>query len=489
MNTWPMQNFPVAFPVLLTITGISESLFLGHLLVSLFLLLSLVMMFYLLRQNFDLGISFFVTLSLGLLPGMFLNSMGILSENLYLFLSVLIITVISRAVSRDTLSLTTQVSIGFLLLIFINTRTIGIAMIPAVIIVLIFNRSIAAPVRRGISIAITAVLLLWFGWRQVYSIEGAINYIELIKPSLLKSFFGHETSQAGLKHILLINITNLPYAWSHYINLSVHNPFSPIFALVMLCVAQICVVVRAVTLKLDALYICLYFLILVFWPFPINDRFIHPVVVLLLLQPLLLVAQSKKPAIRKLGLVAYSTSMVLLLAGSIVAHKSLFDRKLWARQNAPQLEYYWDLYHRTDAPDAFMNAKIIDQVFRQAQSINKVIPESSILSSIKPVFIALLSDRTTIPLKTDISIGQQMCNLELKQVDYVFYSQLVSQYTKEELGAENLYRNFIKQRYEVYEDQKHIATLVELDKDALTKELNDSGYDCEIYKLFQAGQG
>jgi len=377
------------------------------------------------------------------------------------------------------------VLVSILLLIFINTRTIGIIIIPAIVVVLILDRSIPTQIKRDFSLAVFAVTLIWLAWKYAYFIEGSTSYFDIIKPSLLKSFFNSDNDQAGLKQILRINIENFPYAWNQYISLSLGQSYFPILSLGMLVAAQICVVIRAVKLKLDALYISFYFLVLIFWPFPINDRFIHPVVILLLLQPLLLIGESNKQTVRKTGLLIYSASMVLMLVNSLFVQGVLLDRKTWAFSSYQKIGNYRELYSQPDTKQSIRDAKFIDQIIKQAQSLKELVPERQIVSANKPVFIALLADRTTIPLKTNISMGQQLCNLKLKSADFVYFSELKTSYTPGGLSTEKLYEQIIDDRYVAKESGIHVATLARLDKNAISKELESSGFNCEKYRLFQ----
>lgn len=483
-GTWPMQTFPVAFPLLLAFTGVSNSFLLSHLVVSVLLLLSLVLIFVLLQQKFGTATGFLTTLTLGLLPGMFINSMGILSENYYLFLSVFSIALISHSFTKESCRSITLILISILLLLLINTRSIGIAIIPAIAVIILFDRSIAPQIMRGFTIAIVVVTLIWIAWKFAYSIEGATSYFNLVKPSLLKSLFGYDNEQADLKQIMLINLKQLPYAWNQYFSLSFGLSYFPIFLLAILCLTQICAVIRAVERKLDALYICFYFLILIFWPFPVDDRFLHPIVALLLLQPLFLAGEIDRHAIRKPLLVIYSLSMVLILLNALFAQSVLLERKLWTRDHNPQIGNYRDFYRQPDTGKAIENAEFIGKMIQQAQYLKTVLPESAVVSANKPVFIALLTDRTTVPLKMDITVEQQLCNLQLKGVDYVLFSQLITDYTMGGLDAESEYQDFIQERNVIREGEEHVATLVRLDKEALVNKIVDSDFHCESYKLF-----
>jgi hypothetical protein len=484
--TWPMQSFPVIFPLVLALSGFSESLLLCHLLVSGCLILSLGLIYFRLKQGFNVAICLVVTLSIGMLPGMFVNSMGILSENLYMLLSILLIFSILNCISKGVVNLTSILLLGALTLIVINTRTIGVAILPALLVVIIFDRTIESGLRVRLGLIVVVTALICLVWSLLYAFEGSTSYIDLIKPSVLKSIYGLETKHIGLAQIIQLNIAHLPYAWNEYLTLFFHQsylPFAAIFSLTLLCLIQICTVVRAVYLKLDALYLVFYFIILLLWPYPISDRFLHPLVILMLLQPLFL-ANECKNFIRKFGLVLYPSSLLILLAHSIFVHSELLDRKMWAITNQPTIEMYWELYKEPDARQAVKQALHFHQIFDQSTFIKNIVPENNIIAANKPVFVALLAERTTVPLKTNISFEQQLCNFQIKNVDFLYFSKLVTDYSTGGINAVSNYEAIVENQFLVKTQKEHVATLAKINKKALSDTLDGIDVECSNYDLF-----
>ena len=94
----PMQDFPPFFPFLLAILGAAYNYTFAHILTALFLLLSIPLIFILGRGMFTSHWqALIVVLIFCLSPSAWLNSLGILSENLYLLLSLITLIMFDKA--------------------------------------------------------------------------------------------------------------------------------------------------------------------------------------------------------------------------------------------------------------------------------------------------------------------------------------------------------------------------------------------------------
>ena len=162
--TWPAQIYPPGFPWLLTITGASKSLWLSHLLVSCFMLASIFMVGWISYRRLGWLIGALLTIGLCLLPGVVISSMGILSENLYLFLSLVVLYIYSFMKKNENTPWVWYLILLILLTLVIMTRTIGIALIAAIFLSTLIDKNQTG--RQKIVVLTITLLstLFWYFW-------------------------------------------------------------------------------------------------------------------------------------------------------------------------------------------------------------------------------------------------------------------------------------------------------------------------------------
>ena len=165
--TWPVVAYPPGLPWLLAVSGASESLFLSHLLVSLCLLAAILLMSWISCRKLGPITGIFLTVNFCLLPGIILQSMGILSENLYLLLSLVTLVVFARIRKIPQPSWMPYLLLFISLCLAIMTRTIGVALLAAIGFVALFERGMQTSKRLKLTGVVILAGVMFIGWKFI----------------------------------------------------------------------------------------------------------------------------------------------------------------------------------------------------------------------------------------------------------------------------------------------------------------------------------
>ena len=176
----------------------------------------------------------------------------------------------------------------------ILTRSVGIALVAAFFVVPVFDGKLSRRQRIIFPIIALSSIVLWQVWNALdpQSTEFAYaNYLEYY-------ISGNGTEYTGVLEAfwqnIQINFLQILSSWNHYLSLSHSSVWFFIFSYGLFLLCLIGLSLRLYQRKLDAVYLVFYLAILVTWRFPEEmTRFLHPIVFLLILQPVLYLA---KPA-------------------------------------------------------------------------------------------------------------------------------------------------------------------------------------------------
>ncbi len=412
---WPSQDFPPFFPFILAILGAAYDYTLAHVLTALFLLLAIPLIFIFARSMFAanhqaLLIVFIFCLS----PSAWLNSMGILSEPLYLFLSLATLIFFDKA---DLSRKTNLFIFGLLLALLVLTRTIGVAMLAAFIVICIVKW------RRGsldrlyfvipVFFSLAVMTASWWAHGTVF----AAHYVDQIGGLL-----GSETEiikvSWDLKEQLVAFHDNwlggLLYYWTDQ-TLPAQSIIllAGLFSLLGLCI-------RVGQGKLDAIYVLLYLLVLFLWPHPFHiRRFIYPILCLLIMYSFYSLYVCARRMKSKRGGVAVSIAMVLVF--TIVLPTLSYT---WHRYQTGKASGYHRIKEFYDIHDLQQAAQLAATKLAMSLEMERMkkttAPDAVILSS-QPVYIPLLADRSS---RKEITINRNPAG-ELymeydPEVDYIY---------------------------------------------------------------------
>lgn len=399
-STFPLQSYPPVYPLVLALSGASHSLWLAHLLTVLSLATALIV--FLFSRRHEPAPMWYLTLVGGylLMPGTLYTSMGIMSENLFLLLlfSCLYLADAQRKTPQHWLILVLCLSLTLL------TRTAGIALLPALLLTRP-NTYIASACG-----AAAVVLLIGTFVSPLNHLPGYLSYIEPL-------------SMKELQLIFRLSVASLPEAWQTYV--AGPTTSAPLIALNWLSLGAVLffTLQQASRGKLLAVFCLCYLLLLLVWPFPSNYRFLHAIILLMLVQPLAALGARSWPL--------YLIMLVPLCAGQL---------EIWQRAyHANDFERHSRDYYLLDNRDeASLRARAYAEIKTQMQASAQLIEPAARVATVKPTIFALLSQRSAVALRESDTPLVQVCELQSQGVDYLLYTPLTSGYNN--LGLQQVAR-------------------------------------------------
>jgi hypothetical protein len=485
LYTWPIQILPPGFPWALAITGASKSLWSSHLFVSLCMLASIFLVGWKVYRRTGRLVGSLLTLGLCLLPGVVTSSMGILSENLYLLLSLVVLLLYSFIKNTEAKVLAWYLLLLLFLTFVILTRTIGIALITAIVLKTLLDKDIHGKQKIGFLLIAFSSVALWQLWGFINTQSSDLTY-----SYYLKQYVGTEVTVfsglAYLWHTMSTNLIQILSSWSHYFSLSYSNIwfFLSSFSLLIFCLIGLGF--RLLQRKLDAIYLMFYFAILLIWPNPDQfTRFLHPVVFLLLLQPILYFAGNshiRHPLLVKTVLVSVA---LILITNSIIVQARLLEQRGTVMDLDPELTHSYEFYDSPSREFGLMRALHFTDIMKYMAASAQHVPIHGVVATVKPVNYAILADRRAVNLVALVPQMQQLCNLKIKDVDVVFLSALTTKFNRE--GRTNLekYRGVSSDVWTATSNGgEGMAYSVVIDKMKLDSELLKEGYNCQSYQDF-----
>ena len=130
---WTQQDYPPLFPLILAITGAVHNLVFSHIITTLFLIISLPLIYLFYRQCLiPKWPALILVLLFAISPSTIMNTLGILSENLYIFISFILL-VLSPKLEDN--SLPSSITYGVMLALLVLSRTIGISLFSAFVVI------------------------------------------------------------------------------------------------------------------------------------------------------------------------------------------------------------------------------------------------------------------------------------------------------------------------------------------------------------------
>ncbi len=372
--------YPPLYPFVLAIFGGGESLLAAHVITATMLLLAFAV-FYAWQRQIGVGRlgAALMVLLFALLPGMLMQALSLLSENLYLLstLGALAAVAAYEVDRRQTWLWTAVVCVAAAVL----TRSAGVAMVAAFVLYLVLHR----PKRFWLLIVGALVpMLLW----QLLSHRAGPGYF-----SFLTARYAADPI-AGLIAHLTTAVDALWDGWA--IDFTMSQPGIPVMGLLGL-VSLVGTACRALQRKLDGIYGAAYLGLILIWPYPEEmTRLLSVVVPILLVHGMLLL--ERLPPVR-LGQSVLKPSWILPLAIVLIMAPSLF---LIAQRFVQPLPDEYAGFRRTPewyAPDrrtAFFNAVSDKLMIDHLKQIPALVAESDCVYSIKPSIVGYYSHRISI---------------------------------------------------------------------------------------------
>jgi hypothetical protein len=410
LGTWPPQAYPPVWPVLLALTGVSESLWWSHLLTLLLGSAAVWLAWIWLRSELGPRQAGALCILYLLLPGTLLNSMPISAENSFLLLSMAVLGWHQhiQGLPLQQRNPAHYLLLWILLVMAVLDRSIGVALIPALLL--------AQPSRAKLWVCLGA-LAAYACWGLVDPQSHLPDYFSLLK---LLSWSEAHTA-------LRINLASLPGAWYQVIAGPAQNILAWLIGILSLVTVLFYTLRRAAGGAADALYCLAYLMILLLWPFPTDDRFLQPIILLLLAQPLL--------AARNIGIGLGTVLLLPLCLGQSV----IVQRAIAADANE---HHSRDYYHQAALPTSQLLAVQYAAIYRQMAASGAMLGDEDTVASVKPAYYALLAQRKAVPLRAP-KAPEMACRELPGQVSHLFFSALVSGYNTAGLDAIEAYKPWI----------------------------------------------
>lgn len=417
---WEFQDFPPFFPFILAVTGAVHNVNIAHIVTLLFLIASLPLIYIFSRKCFASNWQALAITSIFLLsPSTWMNILGILSENLYIFISLLIIILFP---SQNRSNIYLSILIGVLITLLILTRTIGASMFIAYIIVgyAMWNKRTLSTYKFITPIVITILL----------------NFIaKIINHSTVPSQYIQQLSDINISGQPKVLFDTWFASWQYYWVDELIIPH--LFVLFLGILACIGLVIRLRLIKLDAFYLLVYLGILLVWPHPGQAlRFIYPIHALLIIYAFYSVHMIFK------HLTSINTDkpiLILLLISFTIIGPTL--SYLWHRYHVG-IEYGYhhihEFYRFPDLKHAKNTASIQTTMFEDMKIIESITNTDDTVLHFAPVYIALLANRHSRSISFKYSDEDLYKVNNINDADYIYVSKLHPRRTGKDINGLDL---------------------------------------------------
>ncbi len=414
LQTWPGFAIPPGFSWALAFTGTSESLWFSHLLVSVCMLFSIFVVGWMAYRKLGWLIGGLLTFGLCLLPGTITSSMGILSENLYLFLTLAVLLLYPFIKKNENASWIWYLLLLFFLSLTILTRSVGIALVAAIFVVPVFDEKLSRRQKIILPIIALSSIVLWQLWGALDSQFHELTYNDILVSYISGGEAGYIDVLEDLWQNIQINFLQILSSWNHYFSLSHSSVWFFIFSYGLFLLCLIGLSLRLYQRKLDAVYLVFYLAILLIWRFPGEMmRFLHPIVFLLILQPVLYflnLARTRYPVPIKTSVI---TVILILIVNSIIIQRQLLELRDVSRKKFPSIAHAYEYYNFPINDERKQISFTYKQIMRYMTISSERIPIDSVVASVKHTNYAILADRKAVKLVGVVTHLQQLCNLKI----------------------------------------------------------------------------
>ncbi len=375
--------YPPLFPLLIGLLG--GSMLAGHLLVIVSLLAAILCLYAWLRiEGLSITVSLCTCLVFALMPGTYLQSLNIWTENLYLFLSLLAIAFEACAEKGSGQQAGFRWGAAAAVAGATMVRAAALPLLAAFLIRLVMTRP-----RRWPWLMLTSItpFALWSIWSRLNQ-SGVHSYLSQLQNSytddLVGAFFGQLGTEG--RRVLMA----WPQSWL------ATGGNDPLHGLTW-AIGAICLfgwAWRLARSRFDAFYLGLYVIVLFIWPYPAEARRLSYVMMPLLIGQgvLLIVALSRanrKNNLSALPWVWFGAMTIAILPSLILTaqrfHEILPDYMSVARHTE---DWYGD-----DRKRAFRSSQIFAGTLNGLKDIISHVPTGDCIFSIKPSIVAVYSDR------------------------------------------------------------------------------------------------
>ena len=419
ISVWPLQDFPPFFPMVLAITGAAHSLPAAHLLVVLFGIAALMPLYLLgIRIVGDRNTALAIAVLFLLLPGTVLGLQGILSESLYLLLSLICLATLLDANQCDRKK---QLVLALVLAFIMLTRSVGmvlwIAISVHILVGVLGGRGLNRYLLQIVVFAAAVYLLV----DMILGPHRDSHYFQVLADFLL----GRDTADiAGGTNILIVQLMSLVDAWRSYLILYWLDEITAglVLSLLLLVMAIAVLAVRIRHNHIDAWYASGVLLLLFIWPHPGQMvRLIFPLVPLLLVYAAVAVLWMAKPA-RHYRHHVTTVAFLLVLAVIVPSHFFIHGRLDIAREH--QMVPVYELIRKLDPEAARRDMLVQNGMFRDLQQLASTTGAQDRIMYFEPALVAVMSDRQSTVLGYPARADTIAAQLALHDATHIWLTEI-----------------------------------------------------------------
>ena len=388
------SQYPPFYPIILALFGGGESILAAHLTTTAcFLLALLVFRAWLPTLGLQKSTANLTVLLIAILPGTVKFTMFILSENLFLALSILALYLV--ALSEKNAKNFFLPAAAAIIVLAVLTRTAGLALAAA----FCFHAVLKRPPKGLVSAFGVIVSLAFLFWHKSLSTVKHTGYLDA-----LASYYDGGTAAKILGQIQ----KEAFFLWQGW-----QANFEPAFGLFLI---ESCFVFSLAAMfyriykqHLDGFYLLLYFVIILLWPYPAEaKRLIYGILPILVGQSIFLLNRLAAFQAGKFKIYPVTLLILSLVFCSLPNTLVIADR---LRQPLPpELEKYRRTKHlytpnpQTAANNLFNAAVLMDDI----KSLAEKLPEKAVVYGILPSIISLYTNRLAFIPPDDITTANSI---------------------------------------------------------------------------------
>ncbi|MBI1942450.1 MAG: hypothetical protein HYS35_02190 [Betaproteobacteria bacterium] len=411
-------SYPPLFPLILALAGAAHDLARAHVLTALILAASVPLVYGLgVRWLESRGAAAAASLSVVLLPTVWINAKGILSEPL--FCALLLATL--HVLDSSAAGWRRQLMLALLLCAMALTRTAALPLIAVYAIWAAMQRAQSAAARAQALIPALAAAGAYAAWVLLRPAESADSYARIVAEHA-RALLGSEAPLTALGASLLRQMNAVTEGWvgSLLIFWVEGRPVRAVLAGVVGCLALAGMALRLRAGKADAWIAAAYLAMFLAWPFYDQmGRFLFPIVPVLILYAFLAAGRALQAARRAPG---FGHALLTLLMLSLTLPALAFIQQR-ARAGAP-FAAITDWYRTPDLVAARARAQVQLDLFADMEAIRALTRPADRVMWVAPSYVALLADRRGVAAPAS-GLAPEAYRRAVREsgADYVFLSR------------------------------------------------------------------
>ena len=383
--------YPPLFPLILALAGAAHNTAWAHALTALLLTASIPLIYLFgIRLLEDRRAAAVATLCVVLLPSLWVNAKGILSEPLFCLLLVATFCILERnANGRGRLW-----QLAILMAAMALTRTVALPMIAAYGLWALTRRGTPLAARARAALPALAAVAAYAIWVLLRPVATADNYARIVLAQG-SAFLGAENPWTAIGASLLRQANAGAEGWisSLLVFWVEGRPLRVVLAGAVGCLALAGMVQRLLAGKADSWMLATYLVIFLIWPFYDQmGRFLFPVLPVLILYAF----QASATALRALGRppgLGPALLAVLMFSLTVPALAFILQRS----QAEERFAEFIDWYRTPDLTAARNRVQVHLNLLADMAAIKALTRPEHRVMWVAPSYIALLADRRGIP--------------------------------------------------------------------------------------------